>query len=214
VRQDPPGQTLWWCTRCGMSWQALQVAPTCPDGCAPAEGPPQKAHQGWLRHRQLIIGRRSGEYQTLRSAGLVGAGTATPRIYHPCPGRDGAAGTTHGDTTPTDWRPSNRPCFPPYLSPPGDHVRRAHWRCRSCPACLDPPTTARGSSLLSCGDLEANPGPPPTDWGDEEYAVVPDLVVEACGRLENPPVRNAFATPANHCLTAYWTREDDAFAQP
>jgi len=36
----PPGQTLWWYTRCGMSWRAAQVAPTYPDGCAPADAPP------------------------------------------------------------------------------------------------------------------------------------------------------------------------------
>jgi len=62
--------------------------------------------------------------------------------------------------------------------------------------------------------VEANPGPPPTDWGGEDYAVVPDLVAEACGRLGISPVRNAFATPANHRFPAYWKREDDVFAQP
>jgi len=44
--------------------------------------------------------------------------------------------------------------------------------------------------------------------------VVPDLVAEACGRLGISPVRDAFATSANHRFPAYWTREDDAFAQP
>jgi len=43
--------------------------------------------------------------------------------------------------------------------------------------------------------------------------VVPDLVVEACGRLGISAVRDAFASPANHRFPAYWTREDDAFAQ-
>jgi len=62
--------------------------------------------------------------------------------------------------------------------------------------------------------VEANPGPPPADWGEENYAVVPDLVTEACGRLGISPVRDAFATPANHRFPAYWTRADDAFAQP
>jgi len=47
------------------------------------------------------------------------------------------------------------------------------------PSPLRPPTTARGASLLPYGDVEANPGPPPTDWGEEDYAVVPDLVAEA-----------------------------------
>jgi len=83
---------------------------------------------------------------------------------------------------------------------------RAHGRCRSCKARLDPPTTACGASLLSCGDVGANPGPPPTDWDEEDYAVVPDLVAEAYGRLGISPVRDAFAKPANHRLPSYWTR--------
>jgi len=80
LRLDPPGRTLWWCTLCGMSWRAAQVSPTCPDGCALADGPPRKGHQGWLRHRQLVIGKWSPEYQAMRSDGLVGAGAATSRI--------------------------------------------------------------------------------------------------------------------------------------
>jgi len=61
--------------------------------------------------------------------------------------------------------------------------------------------------------VEANPGPPPTDLAEEDYAVVPELVAEACGRLGFSPVRDAFATPANHRFPAYWTRGDDAFTQ-
>jgi len=44
--------------------------------------------------------------------------------------------------------------------------------------------------------------------------VVPDLVVEACGRQGIAPVRDAFATPATHRFPAYWTEKYDAFAQP
>jgi len=44
--------------------------------------------------------------------------------------------------------------------------------------------------------------------------VVLDLVAEAYGRLGISPVRDAFATPANQRFAAYWTREDDAFAEP
>jgi len=88
LRANPPGQTLWWCVRCGMSWRAAQAASTCPDGCAPWTGTPLRGHQSWLRQRQLIIGKRSPEYQALRSAGLSGESTTTPRIDHPCPGRD------------------------------------------------------------------------------------------------------------------------------
>jgi len=92
-------------------------------------------------------------------------------------------------------------------------THRAQWRSRSCRARLDHPTTCRGVLLLSCGDLEGNPGPPATYWGEGDNAVVPELVSEACGRLGISPVRDAFATPANHRFPAYWTREDDAFAQ-
>jgi len=90
----------------------------------------------------------------------------------------------------------------------------AHWRSRSCTSRLDHPTSGRGASLLSCGDVEANPGPPPTDWGEEDDALVPKLVADSCGRLGISLVRDAFATPANHNFPAYWTRKDDAFAQP
>jgi len=84
----------------------------------------------------------------------------------------------------------------------------------SCPARLGSRSTGRGASLLSCGDVEANPGPPPPGFGEEDYVLVPDLVTETCGRLGISPVRDAFATPTEHRFPAYWTREDDAFAQP
>jgi len=51
------------------------------------------------------------------------------------------------------------------------------------------------------------------DWGDEDYAVVPELVAEACDRLGIAPVRDAFATPTNRRFSAFWTKEEDAFAQ-
>jgi len=88
LRPEPPGQTLWWCSQCGMSWRAARGTPTCPDGCAPVVGTPQRDHQSWLRLRQLVIRKRSPEYQPLRSVGLAGAGTATLRIDQPCPGRE------------------------------------------------------------------------------------------------------------------------------
>jgi len=78
---DPPGQTIWWCSRCGMSWRAAKVGPTRPHGCAPAETPK-------VSPEQLVIVKRSPEYQALRSAGLLGAGTAIPRFDHNCPGRE------------------------------------------------------------------------------------------------------------------------------
>jgi len=79
---------------------------------------------------------------------------------------------------------------------------------------VTPPATGRGASLLSCWDVEANPGPPPTDWGEGDYAVLPDLVQEACSRLAIAPVRDAFVTPTNCRSLAFWSRAEDAFAQP
>jgi len=79
----------------------------------------------------------------------------------------------------------------------------------SCPARLGYHSTCRGASLLSCGDVEANPGPPPPDWGEEDYAVLPDLVQEACYRLGIAPVRDAFATPTNCRFAAFWSKPED-----
>jgi len=56
---------------------------------------------------------------------------------------------------------------------------------------------------MSCRDVEANPGPPPPDRGEEDYAVLPDLVREACSRLGIAPVRDAFATATNRRLPAF-----------
>jgi len=61
--------------------------------------------------------------------------------------------------------------------------------------------------------VEAKPGPPPLDLVQEDYAIVPDLVAEACDHLGISLVRDAFATAANHRSPAYWTRENDAFTQ-
>jgi len=176
--------------------------------------PPHRCHQSWLRYRQLVIGKRSPEYQALRSAGLAGAGTATPRIDQPCPGREWgrryyASRHNHHRLGAID-QALFAPTFPKSEGP----RTWAHGRCRSCPARLDHPPIGRGASLLSCGEVAANPGPPPTDWGEEDYTVVPDLVAEACGRLGDSPVREAFAAPANHRFPSYWTKEDDAFGQP
>jgi len=55
--------------------------------------------------------------------------------------------------------------------------------------------------------VEANPGPPPPDWGDEDYAVLPDLLQGACPRLGIAPVRDGFATPTNRRFPALWADE-------
>jgi len=116
-----------------MSWRAAQVAPTCPDGCAPPDGPPQKGHQGCLRHRQLAIGKRSPEYQALRSAGLVGAGTATPRIDHPCPDREWGRLYYSWRHNPHRLAAVEQALLAP-MTLKGEEPRTwAHVRCRSCP---------------------------------------------------------------------------------
>jgi len=86
LQPDAPGQTLWWCVRCGMSWQAPQATETCPEGCAPTAGPPRRGQQSWPRHRQLVIDKRSPDHQALRRAGRIDMGTSTPRIDDPCAG--------------------------------------------------------------------------------------------------------------------------------
>jgi len=104
---------------------------------------------------------------------------------------------------------------PPFATPP----------CARRPGCTLPralcvvPCTAglpldwNGNSLLSCRDVEANPGPQFPDWGRQDYAFLPDLVQEACSRLGVVPVRDAFATPTNRRFPAFSTKAEDAFAQ-
>jgi len=46
-----------------------------PDVCASTAGPPRRGQQTWLRHWQLVIGKRSPEYQALRRAGKIDTGT-------------------------------------------------------------------------------------------------------------------------------------------
>jgi len=214
LRPDPPVQTLWWCSRWGMSWRAARAAHTCPDGCAPMAGAPRRGHQSWLRHRQLVIGERSPEYQALRSAGLAGAGTATPRIDHPCPGREWGRRYYAWQHSLHRWAAIDLALFVPTFPKGKGPCTWAHGRSSSCPPRLDHRNCGRGASLLSCGYVEPNPGTPPADWGEEDYAVVPELVAGACGRLGISSVRDAFATPATQCSPAFWTREDDAVAQP
>jgi len=159
-----------------------------------------------------LIGRRSSEYQGLRRACRIDTGTSTPRIDEPCADR-------RWNRQYYTWRhlfhvlavvlALHSPCPPK----PAATGTRIHGWCVSCPARLGCHSSGRGASLLSCGDVEANPGPPPPDWGKEDYAVLPDLVQEACYRLGIAPVRDAFATPNNRRLPAFWTKAEDAFSQ-
>jgi len=161
LQPDAPGRVLWWCARCGMSWRALQAAATCPDGCAPTSRTPRRGHHSWLRHRQLVIGKKSPESEALR--GALEPGTSTPRIDDPCAGR-GWSPQYH------TWRrllyklamvlALHSQCHPVRAAPD----RHVHGRCVSCPARLGSRSTGRGASLLSYGDVEAKPGKPPPDW--------------------------------------------------
>jgi len=164
LQPDAPGQPFWWCVRCGRSWRAPLPAATCPDDCAPTLGPPLRGHPGWLRHRQLVIGKRSPEYQALRRAGRIGSGTSCPRIDDPCAGR-------RWNSQYYAWRRLlhrlamvlviHAPC----PTGPAAPSTRDHGRSVSCPARLGTHSSGRGASLLSCRDVEANPAPPAPDWG-------------------------------------------------
>jgi len=101
----------------------------------------------------------------------------------------------------------------PRLPVPATTGVSCHRRCAWCPAPMDSHSTGRGASILSCGDVEANPGPPLPDWGEEDYAILPDPLQEACSRLGSAPVRDAFATPTNRPFPAFWSKAEDAFSQ-
>jgi len=90
---------------------------------------------------------------------------------------------------------------------------RGYGRCVLPPPRPETNASGRGTSLLFCGDVEANTGPPPPDWGEDDYAVLPDLLLEACARLGVVPVRDAFSTPTNRRFPAFWSKAEDAFAQ-
>jgi len=159
-----------------------------------------------------LLGKRSSEDQALQGAGLIDTGTSTPRIDDPS--------VVQGRNRQYHlWRRLlHRMAMAlalqsPRLPVPAAPGIRCHGRCVSCPTRLGSYSTGRGSSLLSCGDVEANPGPPPPDWGEENYAVLHELVQEACSRLGIAPVRDAFATPTNRRFPAFWTKAEEAFTQ-
>jgi len=58
---------------------------------------------------------------------------------------------------------------------------------------VTPPATGRRASLLSCGDVEVNPGHPNKEWGEEDYAfsrleeVVSKAAWEGCHMLVIAP---------------------------
>jgi len=78
----------------------------------------------------------------------------------------------------TSWAPALwAAAHPMYVGARGGGMGGGHWKGKPPPAfskskgcppkrfpLVTPPDTSRGASLLSCGDVEANPGPPPTGW--------------------------------------------------
>jgi len=86
------------------------------------------------------------------------------------------------------------------------------WAMCVLPRAAGDPLLRQGASLLSCGDVEANPGQPPPDWGEKDYALLSELVLEAFSRLDIAPTQDAFATPNNRRFPAFWSKADDAFA--
>jgi len=183
---------------------------------------------GWLRPRGRPTPKKPPKLPATQAAGDREEVTGIPgpevdrpgRCRHPdptyrppLPGPGVGAPVLRVATQPPRTDAIDQALFAPTISKGEGQRTWAHGRSRSFPARLDHPTTGRSASLLSCGDVEANPGTPPTDWGEEDYAFVQELLAEACGRLGISPVRDAFGTPANHRFSAYWTREDGTFAQ-
>jgi len=67
------------------------------------------------------------------------------------------------------------------------------------------------SPHIAPASLQAGPGRRPRP--QENYAVLHDLVQEACSRLGIAPVRDAFAPPTNSRFPAPWSKAEDAFAR-
>jgi len=148
----------------------------------------------------------------MRGTGLINTGTSTPRNDDPCAGR-GWNRQYHLWRRLLHRMEMTLALHSPHLLVPAATGIRCHGRCVSCPARLGSHSTGRGASLLSCGDVEANPGTPFTDWGEGDNAVLPDLVQKTCGLLGITPVLDAFATPIKRRFPAFWTKAEDAFAQ-
>ena len=93
-------------------------------------------------------------------------------------------------------------------------AQRVKWR-RELITFLDALKRGRGSDLLTCGDIEANPGPS-NDPGPEDYALTHALVQEVLTVLAHgeQPARDCFASARNARFAAYWDKGDDAFSKP
>jgi len=188
-------------------------AVTFPDGYAPAAVPPRRGRQGWLRHKQQVVGKRSLEYQTLLSANLIDTGNATPRIDDPCTGQ-GWNRQYHA------WRHLLHRLsvtLALHLPRPFCSVNpreRGHESIMLSPGRVGSHGTGTGGVTLVLRRPGGQSGPAVgPGLGEEDNAVLPDLVREACGSLVVALVRGAFATPTNHRFPAFWTKADDAFAR-
>jgi len=95
---------------------------------------------------------------------------------------------------------AGRGAGPPFdVPPPGPPPREGAVTGCVClaPQGWGPTPPTGGPPSCPAGMWRPNPGPPPPDWGEEDYAVLPDLVQEACSGLGFASVRDAFATPNN-----------------
>jgi len=77
-----------------------------------------------------------------------------------------------------------------------------------------PPSLRPGRLATVLRGRGAQPGPTARGLGRGGLRGSPGLGDRGLWPLGHSPVRDAFATPANHRFQAYWTRADDAFAQP
>jgi len=157
--------------------------PTMGTGHAPADGTPSVATTNRAPHSQR---ERTG---AVCMRGFGRCVFSPPRPQTP---------TAGGGLRP--WRRQHTPSV-------SAHTYRA------CPLPLGMGRAVLGTCQLSCGNVEAHPAPPSPDWGEEYYAVLPDLVLEACAHLGFVPVRDVFATQTNRRFVAFCTKAEDAFVQ-
>jgi len=139
----------------------LPPAATCPDPCAPTTGHPRRGHKSWLRHRQLVIEKRSPEYQALRGAGLIDAGHRPRGLMTRARAEGGAVGTTLGGASSTGW-PRRWPSTPqaPQGPPPRADASTGGACLALCGLGPTPPAGGIPPVLRGCGGQSrpATPG--------------------------------------------------------
>jgi len=114
--------------------------PTCPDGCAPADGPPRNGHQGLLRHREAVA---SIPGPTVGCSGRRRHLDTTHRSPMPGPGVGPSLLRVAAQPPPTGGHP---PCL---ACPHASHGRGTTYvsprAVQVLPSSLGPPITARGT---------------------------------------------------------------------